>query len=114
MPLLLQLETNKNDYFPVAVSFGPYHHGEHELAFVEAFKPKAVELFISGAPESYEFYHSKVVSIIGDVRNCYEETSVASYSDDYLAEMMLRDAWLMILHMEIYLYIGEDRCRDGG
>ena len=100
-PLLLQLETNKEDYFPVAVSFGPYHHGEPELAFVEAFKPKAVQLFISGAPQRYEFYHSKVVNIIGDIRNCYEETSVASYSDDCLAEMMLRDASLMIIYMEI-------------
>ncbi|KAL1532798.1 UPF0481 protein [Salvia divinorum] len=75
-PLLLQLETNKKDYFPVAVSFGPYYHGEPELAFVEAFKPRAVELFISaGTPEWYEFYHSKVVNIIGDIRNYYEETS---------------------------------------
>ncbi|KAG6391049.1 hypothetical protein SASPL_148796 [Salvia splendens] len=100
-PLLLQLETNKEDYFPVTVSFGPYHHGEPELAFVEAFKPKAVQLFISGAPERYEFYHTKVVNIIGDIRNCYEEASVASYSDDYLSEMMLRDASLMIIYMEI-------------
>lgn len=45
-PLLLELETNKEDYLPVAVSFGPYHHGEPKLAFVEAFKPKVVQFFM--------------------------------------------------------------------
>ncbi|XP_057802041.1 UPF0481 protein At3g47200-like [Salvia miltiorrhiza] len=102
-PLLVRLEKNKNDYFPQAVSFGPYHHGEPALAFVEAFKPKAVELFVSGGPERYDessFYLDKIADIIDEIRECYEETTMRDYSDDELAAMMLRDASLMIIFME--------------
>ncbi|XP_057802045.1 UPF0481 protein At3g47200-like [Salvia miltiorrhiza] len=101
-PLLVRLEKNKNDYFPQAVSFGPYHHGEPELAFFEALKPKAVELFISGGPEGYDesFYHKKIVGIIGEIRDCYDETTIGN---DELAAMMLRDASLMIIFMEMYI-----------
>lgn len=101
LPLLLRLEKNENDYFPDAVSFGPYHHGKPELAFVEAFKPKAVELFVSDSPGNKELYYKKVVDDIGEIRNCYEDASVGSYSDEYLAGMMLHDACLIIIYMEI-------------
>lgn len=100
-PLLLRLEKNKSDYFPQAVSFGPYHHGEPDLAFVEAFKPKAVELFISDGLGEKELYYTKVVDIIDEIRNSYDETSMGNYSDECLAEMMLRDASLIIIYMEI-------------
>ncbi|XP_057802044.1 UPF0481 protein At3g47200-like [Salvia miltiorrhiza] len=103
-PLLLRLEKNQNDhYFPQAVSFGPYHHGEPDLAVVEAFKPMAVELFLSGSPKIYgeSFYHNKIVGMIIEIRECYEDTTICKYSDDEVAAMMLRDASLMIIYMEM-------------
>ncbi|XP_057801971.1 UPF0481 protein At3g47200-like [Salvia miltiorrhiza] len=114
MPLLLRLEKNKNDYFPQAVSLGPYHHGEPDLAFVEAFKPKAVELLVSGGPEIYDesFYRSKIVDIICQIRGCYEESTIGKYSDDEVAAMMIHDASLMIIYMEMSVLDETDQQPD--
>ncbi|KAK6794068.1 hypothetical protein RDI58_007521 [Solanum bulbocastanum] len=43
---LLMKEENKEDYEPKVVSFGPYHHGNEKLKFVEDFKPTADQMFI--------------------------------------------------------------------
>lgn len=103
LPLLLEFEKEKekmNDYLPKVVSVGPYHHGKPELAFVEAFKPTAVDMFITGGRESKDFYHSMVLEIVEDIQSCYEQEWIAKFSKDELAGMMLRDASLVILHME--------------
>ncbi|KAK4406310.1 hypothetical protein Sango_0637500 [Sesamum angolense] len=88
-PLLLKEEKNKEDYIPKAVSIGPYHHGEAELHLAEAFKPKAVQMFVYGGERSRDFYYSNVFARIGEIRSCYEEGSTDKYSDRKLAKMML-------------------------
>lgn len=97
LPALLLAEEEENDYYPKVVSIGPYHHGKSELAQVEAFKPMAVELLV-GNPEEKESLYRQVLGMIGEVRNCYE---VTGYSDDYLAQMMLQDASLIIINMAL-------------
>ncbi|KAL0456075.1 UNVERIFIED_CONTAM: hypothetical protein Slati_0946700 [Sesamum latifolium] len=90
--LLLDEEKNREDYIPKAVSVGPYHHGKAELSLAEAFKPKAVEMFVYGGELSRDFYYTKVFERIGEIKSCYEEGSTDAYSDRKLAEMMLYDA----------------------
>lgn len=112
-PLLLELEKSDNDYIPQAVSLGPYHHGETKLAFVEAIKPRAVELFVSGGPEGEGFYYDKVVGIIEEIRDCYTQDSVLrDFSDTYLARMMLRDGAFLVTYMEISAGTMEDSKRQ--
>lgn len=103
-PLLLEEKKNEKDYYPKVVSIGPYHHGKPELASVEAFKPIAVDWFVSN--KSREFYYNSIFEIISDIQSCYEQhPSIKKYLDDaaYLAEMMLRDAAFIIIYMEIYV-----------
>ncbi|KAL0349395.1 UNVERIFIED_CONTAM: hypothetical protein Sangu_1167300 [Sesamum angustifolium] len=61
-PLLLKEEKNKEDYIPKAVSIGPYHHGQEELHLAEAFKPKAVQMFVYGGQRSRDFYYIRIVA----------------------------------------------------
>lgn len=102
--LLLAEEKEENDYYPKVVSIGPYHHGKTELAQVEAFKPMAVELLVRN-PEEKESLYQQVLGMIGEVRNCYEGESVTNYSDDYLAQMMLQDASLIIIEMVLSIQL---------
>ncbi|KAL0377207.1 UNVERIFIED_CONTAM: hypothetical protein Scaly_0838300 [Sesamum calycinum] len=100
LPLLLKEEKNKEDYIPKAVSIGPYHHGQEELHLAEAFKPKAVQMFVYGGERIRDFYYSNVFARIGEIRSCYEEGSTDKYSDRKLAKMMLYDACFIIVRIE--------------
>ncbi|KAG9139730.1 hypothetical protein Leryth_016680 [Lithospermum erythrorhizon] len=46
---------NSVDYDPLVVSFGPYHHGNPMLKFVEDFKPKTLQWFFQESGESERF-----------------------------------------------------------
>ncbi|KAL0377213.1 UNVERIFIED_CONTAM: hypothetical protein Scaly_0838900 [Sesamum calycinum] len=99
-PLLLTEEKKRQDYIPKVVSIGPYHHGKSELSFAEAFKPTALNLFVSGGGRTRRFYYNRVLEEIGEIRSCYEEGSTDAYSDCKLAKMMLLDACFIIIHIE--------------
>ncbi|KAI3448831.1 hypothetical protein Pfo_005496 [Paulownia fortunei] len=98
--VLLKEEKNRDDYFPKVVSIGPYHHGKPELHLTEAFKPKALDLFVLGGQHNLEFYRDKVLEKIHDTRESYQQQSTDTYSDHDLARMMLLDACFIIIHME--------------
>ncbi|KAH6796504.1 hypothetical protein C2S52_021058 [Perilla frutescens var. hirtella] len=100
--LILEEEETTSDYYPKVVSIGPYHHGEPKLASVEAFKPIAVDLFISGGQQNKEFYYKYILEAIGEIRQYYEPKSTANYSDAALAQMMFRDASFIVINMEIF------------
>ncbi|KAK4424874.1 hypothetical protein Salat_1681000 [Sesamum alatum] len=100
-PLLLKEKNNTEDYIPVAVSVGPYHHGKPELRLAEGFKPKALDLFVMGGGQNLEFCYDRVLEVIGEIKNCYEHPTGFYYSDHELARMMLLDACFIIIHMEL-------------
>ncbi|KAL0413617.1 UNVERIFIED_CONTAM: hypothetical protein Sradi_1563400 [Sesamum radiatum] len=106
--LLIEEEKNKEDYIPKVVSIGPYHHSKPGLGLAEAFKPKAVEMFVSGG-EPNHFYYDKVFERIDEIRSCYEEEATKTYSNSKLAEMMLCDACFIIIRMEANMPAEQNR-----
>ncbi|KAH0685996.1 hypothetical protein KY285_016537 [Solanum tuberosum] len=94
VPLLMK-EENKEDYEPKVVSFGPYHHGNEKLKFVEDFKPTAVQMFIGDDMNEVVF----IAAILGEIENvkkCYLEEIICRYTDIQFAQMMLRDGCLIL------------------
>ncbi|KAL3341736.1 hypothetical protein AABB24_025982, partial [Solanum stoloniferum] len=94
VPLLMK-EENKEDYEPKVVSFGPYHHGNEKLKFVEDFKPTAVQKFI-GDDMNEAVFIGVILGKIENVKKCYLEEITCGYTDIQLAQMMLRDGCLIL------------------
>ncbi|KAL0456080.1 UNVERIFIED_CONTAM: hypothetical protein Slati_0947200 [Sesamum latifolium] len=100
--LLLTEEKNRQEYIPKVVSIGPYHHGKPELRLGEAFKADAVDMIVLGDVERREYYRAQVLERIGEIRSCYVAHSTDEYSDDALAEMVLRDCCFIIIQIMSY------------
>lgn len=97
VPPLLRLDKhNQQDYEPLVVSLGPYHHGKKELQPAEDFKLIALEMFVADSGHDALFFYSKVLQLVNDARNCYFEDSTSKYDDETFAQMMLLDACFII------------------
>ncbi|XP_049395180.1 UPF0481 protein At3g47200-like [Solanum stenotomum] len=94
VPMLMK-EENKEDYEPKVVSFGPYHHGNEKLKFVEDFKPTAVQMFI-GDDMNEAVFIAAILGEIENVKKCYLEEFTCRYTDIQFAHMMLRDACVIL------------------
>ncbi|KAH0689365.1 hypothetical protein KY289_016723 [Solanum tuberosum] len=94
VPLLMKAE-NKEDYEPKVVSFGPYHRGKEKLKFVEDFKPTAVQMFIGDDRNEVE-HMDAILGEIEYARSCYLEEFTCRYTDIEFAQMMLRDACVIL------------------
>ncbi|KAL3533638.1 hypothetical protein ACH5RR_007159 [Cinchona calisaya] len=87
VPPVLRLDRNNlQDYDPLVVSLGPYHHGKKELQLAEDFKPTALKMFVNGSSRD-----ALQGLQLNDARNCYIEDD-----DPKLAQMMLLDACFII------------------
>ncbi|XP_027157303.1 UPF0481 protein At3g47200-like isoform X1 [Coffea eugenioides] len=97
VPPLLRLDkNNQQDYDPLVVSLGPYHHGKEELQSAEDFKLIALEMFVADSGHDVLFFYFKVLQLVNDARNCYFEDSTKKYDDETFAQMMLLDACFII------------------
>lgn len=97
IPLVMRLENQNNDDFdPKVVSLGPYHHGKPELSFVEDFKPKSLEMFITGSDKDQDFLLEKILEEIEVAKSCYMEEFTRQYNDNDFARMMLLDACFVL------------------
>ncbi|KAL3533636.1 hypothetical protein ACH5RR_007157 [Cinchona calisaya] len=97
VPPLLRLDkNNQQDYDPLAVSLGPYHHGKEELQLAEDFKLTALEMFVDGSGQDVLFFYSQMLRLVNDSRNCYIQDSTNKYDDPTFAQMMLLDACFII------------------
>ncbi|KAM3328347.1 protein isoform X2 [Capsicum galapagoense] len=85
-----------SDYSPMVVSIGPYHHGKPELQGVQNFKQELLDLFISGGRTTDDSILEDFMEHIDIARSYYMEGSVAAYSKEELAKMMLLDACFII------------------
>lgn len=99
---LMEDEKHPDDYLPKVVSIGPYFHGRRQLALVQNFKSTAVDLFVAGGfpSRNRKYYLDRVLEIIGEIRGCYEKLQ-QPFSNYRLSRMMLEDASLIIMYMEM-------------
>ncbi|KAG9136965.1 hypothetical protein Leryth_013820 [Lithospermum erythrorhizon] len=90
---------DSEDYYPLVVSLGPYHHGHPSLRSGEEFKPRALKSFALDSGKHEGFWLDVVRHVTGDLRESYVEVSTDKYDDDEFARMMLQDACLAIMLM---------------
>nr|XP_016464235.1 PREDICTED: UPF0481 protein At3g47200-like [Nicotiana tabacum] len=98
IPLVMRLENQNmsDDFDPKVVSLGPYHHGKPELRFVEDFKPKSLEMFITGSDKDQDFLLEKILEEIEVTKSCYMEEFTSQYNDNDFARMMLLDGCFVL------------------
>ncbi|KAK2985518.1 hypothetical protein RJ640_015843 [Escallonia rubra] len=96
VPQIMRIQ-NQQEYDPMVVSLGPYHHSKQELQLAEKFKPIALRLYVSYCLGSTtDDLYNKVLEVIGFARRSYIEGSTDAYSDEELALMMLLDACFIL------------------
>ncbi|KAK4432066.1 hypothetical protein Salat_0968700 [Sesamum alatum] len=104
----LQLAQKEHVYHPRVLSLGPYHHGRTQFPLVEDFKAKTLKWFLSlsvsdtdsGGSWDKAFFQGKILERIDEIRSYYEQGSTNDFTDEELAEMMLRDACFILYHLK--------------
>ncbi|KAK9120277.1 hypothetical protein Scep_018370 [Stephania cephalantha] len=100
----------KEEYEPLIVSIGPYHHGRSHLASMEVHKRRAVRHFIKRSNKSIEFYLKEMRSVEKEVREAYEHLdekkwghyySSSSSSNQLFLQMIITDGCFILEFMEI-------------
>ncbi|GFY98163.1 hypothetical protein Acr_12g0007040 [Actinidia rufa] len=81
------------------ISLDPYHHGKHEVQFVENLKPMVARVFVSDDGKSMDIFYNKVLLMFdetGSFYSFYIEGSTDTYSDEEFAEMMYLDGCFIL------------------
>ncbi|XP_047961353.1 uncharacterized protein LOC125206092 [Salvia hispanica] len=94
VPVQLRRRGKTDIYEAVVVSLGPYHHRRKgsQLHLVEPFKDELRDMLCRGADR-----RSSLMSNIYEIRHFYGGAD--GYTDEELAEMMLRNACFLICYM---------------
>lgn len=101
--LLLKSEKgfrNREYYKPVVVSFGPYHHGQKDLARAEKYKCITLKDYCRNSKQTIDFVYNKVFKVVHEARKCYIDGSTSNYNDKEFNLMMLRDGCLIMHFIE--------------
>ncbi|PWA52725.1 hypothetical protein CTI12_AA273400 [Artemisia annua] len=91
---------NREYYKPMMVSFGPYHHGQNDLARAEKYKRITLKEYCRCSPHTIDFVYNKVFEVIHEARKCYIDGSTSNYNDEEFNLMMLRDGCLIMHFIE--------------
>ncbi|KAH6758068.1 hypothetical protein C2S52_023079 [Perilla frutescens var. hirtella] len=93
-------EKNKKAYDPCVVSLGPYHHGQPQFREFEELKDELVNIMLK-ADHRRHLFRANILERIEDIRHFYGGLSRDEYDDEALAEMMLRDACIVLYIVEM-------------
>ncbi|XP_059669551.1 UPF0481 protein At3g47200-like [Cornus florida] len=84
-------------YAPRVVSIGPYHHHNlQQLHQMNEFKLIFTRKLVSNDKQKLDGLYSELFQMIKQVRDCYEETNVASFNDEAFTRMMLIDGCFIL------------------
>ncbi|XP_051148487.1 UPF0481 protein At3g47200-like [Andrographis paniculata] len=95
---------NRQVYDPVVLSLGPYHHGKRHLRPMEKQKEKVLKNFVEASKawdknKDRKFFHDKIISNIEKIKKNYEKVP---FSNEKLAEIILRDACFLIHFIDVF------------
>ena len=88
------------------MSFGPYHHGKHNLKAGETLKLKlAASYFRLSFDQSMQEIYNTISRDIESLRKCYNPKSTEEYTDEELSVMLLVDG-CALLRSILYVCLG--------
>ncbi|XP_043692952.1 UPF0481 protein At3g47200-like [Telopea speciosissima] len=91
--ILRDIKKNKEHFDPMVVTFGPYHHGNPKLAMLEKLKITIAKQLVMGR-DLKDFY--KFDEVAHDARECYDEESIARFSNAEFISMMFLDSCFLL------------------
>lgn len=96
-------KTNKTAYKPRLVSFGPYHHGDPQLAWMEAHKKRAYLCFINRSGRNDQEVYDIVAEKAQDLKDSYDSLD-SKWKDntDTFVKMMILDGCFMFEVLHVY------------
>ena len=86
-------------YEPQVMSFGPYHHGKHNLQAGETLKLKLAATFFREYEVSADEIYDTIIQDIEVLRNCYSPQSTKEYKDEELSLMLLVDGCALLWYI---------------
>ena len=86
-------------YMPQLMSFGPYHHGKHNLQAGETLKLKLAATFFRESGVSADEIYDTIIQDIEVLRNCYSPQSTKEYKDEELSVMFLVDGCALLWYI---------------
>ncbi|GAA0150716.1 hypothetical protein LIER_09591 [Lithospermum erythrorhizon] len=92
VPAFVRDKYNSDDYDPLVVLIGPYHHNHPRLQFVEELEPDIWNSFVRHSGSHEKQLLKEVLKVISDLRGSYAKGSTDMYNNKVFAWMMLQDA----------------------
>ncbi|KAJ7976676.1 hypothetical protein O6P43_006426 [Quillaja saponaria] len=89
-------DSNEKCYDPLAVSIGPYHHGESKLQTVEKLKPFMAKQYVLNSGIPVDDFYCKVVEVADNARNCYAKDSLNDIDNEKFKKMMFLDGCFIL------------------
>ena len=101
VPLRLRSDVNDDKvyYEPQVMSFGPYHHGKHNLQAGETLKLKLATTYIRECEQSKDKIYELISREIEALRKCYNQKSTEEYTDEELSVMFLVDGCALLRYI---------------
>ncbi|XP_052171016.1 UPF0481 protein At3g47200-like [Diospyros lotus] len=104
---------NKTAYQPRVVSFGPYHHGEPQLAWMEAHKLHAFFNCINRSSRTQKDIFDLIMKMAKELKESYDSLdSKWQTNDDNFVDMMILDGCFILELLDVYkeekYYLGND------
>ncbi|XP_042439311.1 UPF0481 protein At3g47200-like [Zingiber officinale] len=87
---------NPKAYQPQVVSFGPYHHGELDVAPMEEHKRRALLHFLKRSKRPLKEFADAMEAVAGQLREAYEGVGDKWRDEEKFLSLMVTDACFML------------------
>ncbi|KAF8010257.1 hypothetical protein BT93_J1022 [Corymbia citriodora subsp. variegata] len=106
-------DNNRMAYRPLAVSFGPYHHGEEHLLPMEEHKHRALHRFLARSRKLFEHFLESLRGVVGDLMASYVALDSKWMDGDEgtvrrFLQLMITDGCFMLEILRYEAYRGND------
>ncbi|XP_052210940.1 UPF0481 protein At3g47200-like isoform X1 [Diospyros lotus] len=96
---------NEIAYKPQLVSFGPYHYGDPQLAWMEAHKRRAYLRFIDRSGRNAEEVYNIIAEMAQHLKDSYDSLdSKWKYNTNGFVQLMILDGCFMLELIHVYKY----------
>ncbi|XP_078171455.1 UPF0481 protein At3g47200-like [Carex rostrata] len=90
-------DLNSKAYKPQLVSFGPFHHGEHQLMSMEEHKHRALLHFLKRTKQPVEHFVAAVEEVVVELQESYQNLDERWIKDrDGFVQLMIVDGCFML------------------